>query len=558
MASSRYDNAGLGMLADEELVELCRRGHSGAAAEIYRRYHPAMLRLCRCITGADDEARDVVHDGFVIVFSRLGSLRQGGSLGGWMARIMANLARRQVAERRRRQRAEAGGEVGQGGGEASADVPLDVLMAMIDSLPDAYGRVFRLSVLDGLGHDDISRIVGIKPKSSASNLARARAMLRRMIAEWRRAAGLAVVVALALLPAVVSRRPATPPPGFGGMAAGGGSAPGGLSPAKPGGGRVGHAGQSGDGSGVASAPAAYRPEASRMALCRLNPVAVAAPRPAAERPAVRHLPLQAPLFTASRATLPAPVPQGSWRPALSLGCSTASAAASLLASAVGSAVLPGIGSATRGDLSTWEGLNEYITYTPPEGMDPIEREALMHISMMNSGAIVTRRSYARPLTAGIAASWQLAPRFALESGLRLTLMRSEAVTGSSDSTNITRRDRALYLGVPLSATFTLAGRGPLRLYVSAGAAVDVPVWHSAAIDYNIDNKLFFTRNSVPGKPAVQFSVGAGVGVGYEIAPHTELFFAPQANFYLPAGGSPTLWQHRRLQLSWPLGIRLRY
>ena len=86
----------------------------------------------------------------------------------------------------------------------------------------------------------------------------------------------------------------------------------------------------------------------------------------------------------------------------------------------------------------------------------------------------------------------------------------------------------------------------------------MPVWHSAAIDYNIDNKLFFTRNSVPGKPAVQFSVSAGVGVGYEIAPHTELFFAPQANFYLPAGGSPTLWQHRRLQLSWPLGIRLRY
>ena len=84
------------------------------------------------------------------------------------------------------------------------------------------------------------------------------------------------------------------------------------------------------------------------------------------------------------------------------------------------------------------------------------------------------------------------------------------------------------------------------------------MWHTSAVDYNIDNRLFFTRHDAPGRPAVQLSVGAGVGVGYEIAPRVELFFAPRATYYLPSGGTPTLWQQQRLQLSWPVGIRLKY
>lgn len=230
----------------------------------------------------------------------------------------------------------------------------------------------------------------------------------------------------------------------------------------------------------------------------------------------------------------------------------------LLASAAGMGTETGIGSATRDALSTWEGLNHFVTYTPPEGMDPLEREALMRISMMNSGTIITRRTYSRPVAVGLAASWQLSGRWALETGLRLTLMRSEAVTGSSDTTNITRRDKALYVGLPLNATYTIADSGPLRFYATAGVAVDVPVWHTSAVDYNIDNRLFFTRHDAPGRPAVQLSVGAGVGVGYEIAPRVELFFAPRATYYLPSGGTPTLWQQQRLQLSWPVGIRLKY
>lgn len=142
-------------LTDAELVGACLDGRRGAMGELYRRYSGTMFEVCRRITGDSELARDVVHDGFIIVFSRLDSLRRTDRLYGWMARIMANLALKQVADAGRRRRAEAAVAVGQGGDSTAADVPLDVLLAMVDRLPRAYGLVFRLAMLDGLGHDEI-------------------------------------------------------------------------------------------------------------------------------------------------------------------------------------------------------------------------------------------------------------------------------------------------------------------------------------------------------------------------------------------------------------------
>lgn len=191
-------------------------------------------------------------------------------------------------------------------------------------------------------------------------------------------------------------------------------------------------------------------------------------------------------------------------------------------------------------------------------MNPVERDALIRISMMNQGRIMTRRHFYKPLTFDLTTSLQLSDRWAIEGGLRLTRNGFEAVTGNSDTTNITRTDKTFYIGIPVNVNYTMIQKGKWRMYATAGMAVDIPVWHSTAIDYNIDNRMIFRRNTSPDRPAIQWSANAGIGVGYEVAPHIELFFAPQTTYHLPAGGTPTLWQEQRLKLSWPVGIRLKY
>lgn len=71
----------------------------------------------------------------------------------------------------------------------------DELLGMVEHLPAGYRKVFKLSVLEGLSHQEIGDLLGIAPHSSSSQLVRAKAMLRKMLKEYR----LLIVLLLFLL-----------------------------------------------------------------------------------------------------------------------------------------------------------------------------------------------------------------------------------------------------------------------------------------------------------------------------------------------------------------------
>lgn len=156
-------------------------------ALLYQTYSGRLFRLCADIVKDRDAARDLLHDGFIIIFSSIGSLRSPARLEAWMSRVMANLAVKYLNDRKNRPVAGAVADVpveteeGQGG----CDIPFDELMRMIDMLPEGYRNVFRLSVLEGLSHDEIARMLGIRPRTSSSQLLWARVSLQKMIMAYR-------------------------------------------------------------------------------------------------------------------------------------------------------------------------------------------------------------------------------------------------------------------------------------------------------------------------------------------------------------------------------------
>ncbi len=57
------------------------------------------------------------------------------------------------------------------------------LVAMVQSLSTAYRTVFNMYVIDGFKHEEIANHLGISVSTSKSNLTRARASLRELIAK---------------------------------------------------------------------------------------------------------------------------------------------------------------------------------------------------------------------------------------------------------------------------------------------------------------------------------------------------------------------------------------
>ena len=75
------------------------------------------------------------------------------------------------------------------------DIPLAEIVKMIEKLPKGYGKVFRLSFFKGMNHNEIAAELGIEPKSSSSQLSRAKALLRKWLRKyWAAAMLLALII----------------------------------------------------------------------------------------------------------------------------------------------------------------------------------------------------------------------------------------------------------------------------------------------------------------------------------------------------------------------------
>ena len=65
-----------------------------------------------------------------------------------------------------------------------SEISIDILLKMVQELPDRYRMVFSLYVLDGYPHNEIAEVMEITIGTSKSNLARGRAILKQKVKEY--------------------------------------------------------------------------------------------------------------------------------------------------------------------------------------------------------------------------------------------------------------------------------------------------------------------------------------------------------------------------------------
>ena len=183
-------------LTEQELVEGCRRGDDVARRQLYERYAGKMMAICMRYMGNREEAEDLLHDGYIKLYGSFDKFDwQGeGTLPAWMARVMANLALQRLRKNdvmsqtvELENTAELRDDVDRPDeGPDIETIPKKVLMQFIEELPPGYRTVFNMYVFEGKNHIEIGKELGINNKSSASQLVRARAILKEKVLEWRR------------------------------------------------------------------------------------------------------------------------------------------------------------------------------------------------------------------------------------------------------------------------------------------------------------------------------------------------------------------------------------
>ena len=183
-------------MEEQQLAEQCRLGNNAARRELYERYAGRMLALCMRYTGNREEAEDLLHDGFLKLFSSFDKFawRGEGSLRAWMERVMVNVALEHLRRNDVLSQSAALDDMpleayDEPEPDACDTIPVQVLMRFISELPAGYRTVFNLYVMEGKSHKEIAALLGINEKSSASQLARAKAALAEKVKGWMKTNG---------------------------------------------------------------------------------------------------------------------------------------------------------------------------------------------------------------------------------------------------------------------------------------------------------------------------------------------------------------------------------
>lgn len=175
------------ILPESQLIKACLRGEASAYEDLYRRYAPKMMVVCKRYVGDYEDAKDLLQEGFMKVFQELHRFRNEGSFEGWIRRIMVNVSlehyKKIVKPNHQLEDITLLNDHSQPATDQNIESQLsaDELLLLVQALPPAYRMVFNLYVFEGFKHHEIAKLLGIGEGTSKSNLQDARRILQKKI-----------------------------------------------------------------------------------------------------------------------------------------------------------------------------------------------------------------------------------------------------------------------------------------------------------------------------------------------------------------------------------------
>lgn len=169
---------------DSDIIEGCILGNPRMQKMLYDKYSPKMYSVCLRYAANEEDAKDILQDGFIKVFTNISKFKSLGSFEGWIRRIIVNTA---IEQFRKKNKLYSLSDATTEDKIESDDAPIfnqletKELLNLIKSLPSGYRSVFNLYAIEGYTHKEIAALMDISEGTSKSQYSRAKALLQDKI-----------------------------------------------------------------------------------------------------------------------------------------------------------------------------------------------------------------------------------------------------------------------------------------------------------------------------------------------------------------------------------------
>ena len=179
----------IGNLEEQRLIEQLRNGDNGAMRIFYTLYAERLATVCRRYILDEDDVKDVFQESLIRIFTHIEDFNYRGtdSLLAWASRIVVNESLNFLKAANHHELMLLDKDVAEEPEDEDPpieEIPPDEIQRMVSQLPTGYRTVFNLYVFENKSHQEIASLLGIKERSSASQLSRAKNLLAKMIREY--------------------------------------------------------------------------------------------------------------------------------------------------------------------------------------------------------------------------------------------------------------------------------------------------------------------------------------------------------------------------------------
>ena len=168
---------------ERTLVEGCVNNDRLSQEMLFRKYFPAMMRMCLRYTSDREEAMDIVNTGFLRVFKKIHTFSFTGSLEGWIRKLVFHALSDYFKKQKNKIR--TGLEVLEKDApieeSALSNLYFEDIVKLVEKLPAATKKVFWSYAVEGFSHAEISEAYGISIGTSKWHLSMARQKLQELL-----------------------------------------------------------------------------------------------------------------------------------------------------------------------------------------------------------------------------------------------------------------------------------------------------------------------------------------------------------------------------------------
>lgn len=162
----------------------CRQGNRYSQEKLYQYYYPYAISIALRYSKNREEAREILNESFLKVFTKLDRYDKDYSFKAWLRRIVINTAIDYYRKKQRQPLFLSIDTVAVTMDDTMDNFEIDPninTLPILQKLPPSYRIVFNLYVMEGYKHHEIAEKLGVSVSTSKTNLARAKQKLKKMI-----------------------------------------------------------------------------------------------------------------------------------------------------------------------------------------------------------------------------------------------------------------------------------------------------------------------------------------------------------------------------------------